>query len=87
MAGLVCVSPPGQAAPGPGETLFPSQLPARRALPPPLCPPLDLFKLAEQGEVGEALRKVQRCLFSLRVYINIGLDISPVIMCGSLEVK
>lgn len=33
----------------------------------------------------EAAEKVWRCLFSLGVYINIGLDISPVIMCGSLE--
>ena len=36
LMGLVCVSPQArlaQTAPGPGETLFPSQLPARQALP------------------------------------------------------
>ena len=36
MAGLVCVSPQArlaQTAPGPGETLFPSQLLASLALP------------------------------------------------------
>lgn len=63
MAGLTCVSFPGQAGPdGSWSWRGPASVPGSQPgtfphLPPPLCPLLDLFKLAEQGEVGRPRRR------------------------------
>lgn len=66
MAGLVCVLS-GQARPDgswsrrdPVSLAAPSQA---GSPPPPLCPPLDLFKLAEQGEVGRPRRRYRDVCF------------------------
>ena len=70
MAGLVCVSLQArlpQTAPGPGQARVPLKLSQPGRLfplpPPPLCPPLDLFKLAEQGEVGRPRRRYRDVCF------------------------